>query len=674
MTTARRISDVLAESAAAGFVGRQRELQLLAEFANGADPSLLWIYGMAGIGKTALLQEFSARRRASNCGVTIRLDCHFIEPSPEGFLFALQSILQRPVETVEAAVEALSAPVAAVLVLDSYEVLRLLDGWMRQVFVPALKENVRVVICGRYEPGSNWRTTLEWHGLIRTISLSPLTEGESVKLLEHTAVKEGDATLIYRMAGGHPMALVLASGAKGNSEWNKDGADSRNLVRQLTRLYLADVVDPNLRTAVEAASVVRRVTHSLLAAMAPEIYSVELYDALAALSIVEATGEGVMMCGQVQDAVSSWLCSSDPRRFNAYRRAAWRQVRAESTHAGPRERWRYTADLLYLVENPGLREAYFPTGAQSLSVEPARAGDCDAILAIAKKHEKPRAAKAIADWWRNLPESFSVMRDNTGEIAGFYIASELRSLLAKMPGDDPELVSLKRHLREHPLADSETALYLRRWLSQSVGESPSPAQAACWLDVKRSHMALRPRIRRCYGNMFDVGTFAPMLQPIGFRVVDSGSASRDGATCSLLMLDFGPGSFDGWLSDLVARELGIQSDDFLDVAARELVNDEGRVELTSLEFGVLTYLREREGKAVSRAELLEHVWGRRVNSGSNLIDVLIRSLRKKLGGRDWMVSTVRGIGYRYRSRQPSTNEQRKNKPLYGKSNGNQHLR
>ncbi len=650
--SATRIGEVLAGRAAAGFVGRERELQQLGDFANGAAPAVLWIHGLAGIGKTALLQEFSARRAASQGDAVIRLDCHLIEPSPEGFLFALQSVLRIPVESVEAAAQALSFPTPAILALDSYEVLRLLDGWMRQVFVPALKENVRVLICCRYGPASNWHTAPGWQGLIREISLSPLAECESVELLKRAGIAESEANSIYRMMRGHPMALVLASVARGEMDWKKDGADSRKLVRELTRLYLAEVKNASLQTAVEAASVVRRVTQSQLAAMVPQIYTRELFDDLAALSIIDLTSEGLMMHGQVQDAVSSWLRSSDPHRFTNYRKAMWRQVKIESGGAGLRESWRYTADLLYLVENPAVREAFFPTGAQSLSVERAGAVDQDAILAIVQAHEQPQGARAIAQWWQKVPDSFYAMRDEAGELVGFYIATDLRSLRDRIPDADPAVSQLQRHLQEHPLADDETALFLRRWLSKQKGESPSDVQAACWLDLKRSHLALRPSIRRCYGAMFDIDTFAPMAKSVGFQIVDRGSASIDGIPSHLLMLEFGHGSFDGWLSKLVAEELGIRCEEILDYAARELVNDEGRVELTSLEFGVLTYLKDREGKAVSRAELLEHVWARRINAGSNVIDVVIRSVRKKLGVRAWMVSTVRGFGYRYRSLQP----------------------
>ena len=112
------------------------------------------------------------------------------------------------------------------------------------------------------------------------------------------------------------------------------------------------------------------------------------------------------------------------------------------------------------------------------------------------------------------------------------------------------------------------------------------------------------------------------------------------------MLDFGPASVDGWLTGLVAVELGVGEGDILDVAARQLVLDERRIGLTPLEFDVMHYLTEREGTAVSRTELLADVWGYDYDGGSNVVDVVVRSLRKKLGERAALIETVRGTGYR----------------------------
>ena len=122
-----------------------------------------------------------------------------------------------------------------------------------------------------------------------------------------------------------------------------------------------------------------------------------------------------------------------------------------------------------------------------------------------------------------------------------------------------------------------------------------------------------------------------------------------GAAYSSVALDFGPGSVDGWLAELVGAELGVADDLVSDESARELSVRGARVALTPLEFGLFECLRHREGKAVTRAELLREVWGTDFTGGSNIVDAVVRSLRQKLGASAVVVETVRGTGYRLRS-------------------------
>jgi DNA-binding response OmpR family regulator len=81
----------------------------------------------------------------------------------------------------------------------------------------------------------------------------------------------------------------------------------------------------------------------------------------------------------------------------------------------------------------------------------------------------------------------------------------------------------------------------------------------------------------------------------------------------------------------------------LDPAARSLTVRDEPVELTGKEFAMLEYLVRHHGRAVSKAELLEHVWADPDTAG-NVVEVYAGYLRKKIG-RDVIV-TVRGAGYR----------------------------
>ncbi|HEY7767555.1 winged helix-turn-helix domain-containing protein, partial [Longimicrobium sp.] len=70
------------------------------------------------------------------------------------------------------------------------------------------------------------------------------------------------------------------------------------------------------------------------------------------------------------------------------------------------------------------------------------------------------------------------------------------------------------------------------------------------------------------------------------------------------------------------------------------------VELTPREFAVLEYLLRNAGRPLSRAAMMEHVWGIRFDPGTNIVDVCINSLRTKLEDRDrGLIQTVRGVGY-----------------------------
>lgn len=68
------------------------------------------------------------------------------------------------------------------------------------------------------------------------------------------------------------------------------------------------------------------------------------------------------------------------------------------------------------------------------------------------------------------------------------------------------------------------------------------------------------------------------------------------------------------------------------------------VELTSREFALLEMLMRHPGRAVPRSDLLSNVWGLDFDPRSNLVDVYVRYLRRKVG--DDRIQTVRGVGYR----------------------------
>jgi hypothetical protein len=644
------VRDFLAHHAAQTFVGRTKELAFLSNALDTSMPPVTFVHGIAGIGKSRLLEAFTMQARARKAFV-LHLDCRQFEPTPSGFLRDLGSAVGRDLPSVGEASQKLrqiSQPV--LLILDNYEVLRLLDTWLRQDFVPALPGNVRLILSGREAPLAAWLCTPGWNGLFRALTVEPLRETEAIQLLELSGISNSRALHINRFARGHPLALTLAAATLAQpSHAGLEDLALHRVIEELARIYLAEISDEVTRHALEAASVVRCATVSLLRAMLPEAAPQDVYERLRSVPLVHAQRDGLQIHDSVQQAIALSFKAAAPDRYLRYRRAAWYQLRTEVRTAPASELWRYTADMLYWLENPVVREAFFPTDGPIYAVEPARPEDADRIFEIARQWDGPEAVRCLELCWKHAPQGFSVVKDAEGKTCGFSCGLEVDTVSDEMSKADPILQNWIEHLVTSPVPPTQHVLFFRRWLAEGAGEGPCGVQAVCWLDLKRTYMALRPHLRRIYSVVRDhAATYAPVLGRLGFQFISSVDATLDGQSFKTAMLDFGPSSVDGWLARLVAAELGLAVDELLDVEARELVIDGRRLPLTPLEFSLMRYLYEHEGSAVSRESLLRDVWGRMYDVGSNVVDVVVRSLRKKLGAHADLIETVPGFGYRFR--------------------------
>jgi two-component system OmpR family response regulator len=81
----------------------------------------------------------------------------------------------------------------------------------------------------------------------------------------------------------------------------------------------------------------------------------------------------------------------------------------------------------------------------------------------------------------------------------------------------------------------------------------------------------------------------------------------------------------------------------LDTNTARATLDGAPVPLTAQEFRILSYLMHHPDRIVSRTELMEHVYDRHFDSDSNVLEVLVGRIRRKIGG--GLIRTVRGQGY-----------------------------
>jgi DNA-binding response OmpR family regulator len=88
----------------------------------------------------------------------------------------------------------------------------------------------------------------------------------------------------------------------------------------------------------------------------------------------------------------------------------------------------------------------------------------------------------------------------------------------------------------------------------------------------------------------------------------------------------------------------------LDMRSRQIVREGEAFELTAREYALAEMFFRHPGQVLSREQLLSNVWGYDYDPESNVVDVYVGYLRRKLG-RDG-IATVRGMGYRLIDRQP----------------------
>ncbi|MDT8894331.1 winged helix-turn-helix domain-containing protein [Halomonas sp. I1] len=640
-------------------VGREVALERLMTLLDATGPTMMWVHGVAGIGKSALLSHFAhvASRGGACC---LCLDGREIEPTPEGFLAALGEAAQLELDAPDdlAYLSGGQEGTTLIISVDAIESLRLLETWLRTTLMPRLPEGVRLLFSGRHRPATGWFGGPSGCEL-RSMQLGPLTMSEAVRWLECLGFSEPQARGLNRRLHGHPLAIQLAAATlPARPDFQLPDASLQHIMDALSDLYLADHPDPFQRQLLEGASVVRRVTEPLLKAMFPEASPTDAYARLRTLDFIEALPDGLGLHEMVREALGRSLLARDPQRHADYRRRAWQALVAQTSGSGRRELWRCTADLLYLVENPVVREAFFPTDRPELVVEPAQPSDSDSVRDIVDRHESPEGARALWRWWQTMPEAFWVVRDACGECQGVCCRFDPRQASSECLAEDPVTAAWCGALEERPVPEGQRVLFIRRWLGRDDGERPGEVQAACWLALKGDYMAMRPALRRVYLVLADLSPYAAVAETLGFQPLSHHRVLLDGCEHTTAVLDFGPRSVDGWLARLAAAELGLPGEDvWLDRQAHELIRQERRISLTPLEFGVLAYLSDRPGEAVGREQLLKEVWGSHYTGWSNKVDAVVVGLRRKLGEDADRIETVAGVGYRYRRRADNASSQ-----------------
>lgn len=532
ISLAKTIAERLKTARNAVFVGRNKEQQRFQQILTGeAAPGVFWLHGPGGVGKSALLRVLAEEARTSDFPVYF-VDGHHLEATPEAFLRALCVSLNIPISenaTRDGVLEVLQRYLEArtrrvVIFVDTIEVLAPLELWWREEFLPALPENVFLVLAGRKAPDAAWSADAGWRDLIQVRALHNLDAATASEYLKRRAVPTNQHGALLQFTHGHPLALSLVADFFDQRRTQGQDAitleftpeDAPEVVRTLLAKIVADESSTEHRAALEACALVRLTTEDLL----EKLLDGDAHQAfvwLRGLSFIETSRQGLFPHDMVREVLLADLRWRNPGQHRLLHERAREFYAARFEAASVPEQQRLLMDYVFLHRyNPLVRPFLDWRENNSLvsepQNEPLRPDELQDLVAMVETHEGAESAAIARDWLRAQPQSVLLMRNSRGEVAAFLAMVSLTAASPEEIERDPATKAAWNYLESHaPLRPGEEATMTRFWMSRDTYQDTSPAQSLVFVNAVR-HYLTTPQLAFSFFVCAAPEFYAPLFQ------------------------------------------------------------------------------------------------------------------------------------------------------------------
>jgi len=486
----------------------------------------------------------------------VRLDGRDLDPSPPGFLAALGRALDEPPDT--SPLEALARRPRGVLLVDTYETLAPLDGWLRETLLPELPGGHLVVLAGRDPPAAGWLADPGWRDLARVVPLRNLRPSESRAYLHARGVPAAQHPAALSFTHGHPLALSLVAdvSASGGDPTAFAPEQRPDVVRALLERFVERLPGPRHRKALEACAHVRVTTEALLAAALEGDDAHELFGWLRRLSFVEEGPQGLFPHDLAREVLDADLRWRNPEGYLELHRRVRRFIVGHLRRARGLERQQAFFDLLYLHRNnPIMRASTDWDTLGTAHVEPATAKDREAVLAMVRRHEGEASARIAEHWWRRQPEAFAMFRSTGGELVGFVAALALHRADPADLEADPAAAAARRFADRHgPARPGEELVHHRFWMGtdtyQTVGSARNLLAATSSLECLSN-----PRLAWSFAVYADPDAWHPTMTYLNYLRATEAEFEVGGRRFTVYAHDWRAEPVLAWLDRMAEREL-----------------------------------------------------------------------------------------------------------------------
>lgn len=555
-TPVSRLGDRLAAARRKGFVGRRVEIDTFRRVLTDPDLPLavLLLYGPGGIGKTTLLGEF-AQIAAENNAHVVHLDGRNLEPSPPGFLLALGQELGSQDGT--SSLEALNALSQVVLIIDTFEVLNPIEGWLRDTFLPHVSDHVLVVLAGRNPPAVEWRTNPGWSDLVRVISVRNFLPEECQTYLDARNISGDQRESVLRFTHGHPLALSLVADvlAQGDDLTQFDPEQHPDLVKPLLDRFASQVPSPLHREALQVCAHMRVTTEALLDVALDTGDTHEIFEWLRGLSFIEQGRDGLFPHDLARDVLDTDLRWRSPEHYVELHRRVRVHITRRLQEASGAEQQRAFYDLIFMHRTPMMR-MFHDLGSQgTVYFDRATAEDFPHILDMVRKHEGEESA-SIAEYWLNRqPQAFAAFRNIGGELLGFSTNLLLQQMTSEDREIDPGIDAAWTFAQRHgPIRPGEELLYHRFQMAQDTYQQPSPVFDMVGMRVV-THWLTNPRTAWSFLATGEADLWYPMFTYLNQQRSPDADFTIGGRKYEVFTHDWRAESGAAWMDIMGEREL-----------------------------------------------------------------------------------------------------------------------
>lgn len=551
------------------FIGRATERRLFRDAVSASVPpfQVFALVAPGGAGKTTLLKML-----ASDCielkTEAITLDGRSFQANPNDFLASFRAALQT--DAGQDLWQTVAGRGRFVLFIDNYDALFPLNNWLCDAFFPRLPQNAFVVTASRQMLPEPWQTDTAWKALIHTRALDNLSADESADYLTLRGVPAAEHDEIVRFSHGHPLTLSLVADLYARRpEFRFEHVTTPDVVQTIVRRFAGDVTDAVCRHALEACTLVRVMTESLLCAMLDVPDAGQPFAWLCNLSFVDATPSGIYPHDLAREVLALDLKWRHPDRYDALRLRAHEYYHKRLQHHDETVRHDALTDLLFLhrrhdVLNPLLGQA----GGAAMLPEAERAARSDhaRIVQLIQNLEGTDSARVAARWLALHPEGARVVRGTDGAIDAFLFILRLRmqadelfvdsvdqqapvrgvndeistALCAYVLGDNPEGRPLLR--------DGEKMTITRYSVDAETHQRPSPRMAALTVELVHDFVTT-PRLKFTFNVMANPDEWEAIAHRLNFfNRLDGFRFVVDGLTFGVFMQDWRHESPQQWMA------------------------------------------------------------------------------------------------------------------------------